>query len=140
MNVQRKEVHGWRKWFAFLRNRCPRCGQGRIFAGQFQMNDPCPVCGLIFQREEGYFLGSMYFGYMFGCLFIGGGFFLLSWLLPTWNDYAIVGVIVGVYLLLVPFVFRRSRSSWIYFDRWGCLGDVSDGAYEKAAKLNAQHD
>src|SRR5690242_14056243 len=56
-----------RRWgrtlWAILRERCPRCRTGRIFRGVFAMNDPCPDCGLLFQREEGYFLGAMYISY-----------------------------------------------------------------------------
>ena len=33
--------------WAILRERCPRCRKGRIFNRLFQMNDPCPVCGLV---------------------------------------------------------------------------------------------
>ena len=49
--------------WAIVQQRCPRCRIGRIFRGTFAMNDPCPRCGLLFQREEGYFLGAMYFSY-----------------------------------------------------------------------------
>ena len=48
---------------AIVRQRCPRCWKGRMFRGGLSMNDPCPECGLIFQREEGYFLGAMYVSY-----------------------------------------------------------------------------
>jgi hypothetical protein len=27
------------------------------------MNERCPYCGLKFEREQGYFLGAMYFSY-----------------------------------------------------------------------------
>src|SRR4051794_3870638 len=68
--------------WALLRQRCPRCHKGRMFRGTFQMNDPCPVCGLIFQREEGYFLGSMYASYVIGCAILTPLYFLLAHLLP----------------------------------------------------------
>ena len=35
-----------------------------MFRGVFAMNDPCPVCGLLFKREEGTFLGAMYVSYV----------------------------------------------------------------------------
>lgn len=31
---------------AGLRGRCPRCGQGRLFAGFLEVADGCNVCGL----------------------------------------------------------------------------------------------
>lgn len=50
-------------WIAALSRRCPRCLQGRIFCGLFQMNSKCPNCGLTFDREHGYFTGAMYVSY-----------------------------------------------------------------------------
>lgn len=39
--------------------RCPRCGKGKLFRGIFAMYDQCPVCGLDFVREEGFYTGAM---------------------------------------------------------------------------------
>src|SRR6266567_1007324 len=47
---------------AFLRAlllRCPVCGQGKLFRAPFKMNEHCSNCGLIFEREVGYFSSSM---------------------------------------------------------------------------------
>ena len=99
------------------------------------MNDPCPVCGLIFQREEGYFLGAMYVSFLIGTFAVGGGFFLVQWLFPNWNELLVLGVVIFVYFLLVPAVFRNSRTIWIHYDRWTSPGDISAGAYEKARAI-----
>ena len=115
---------------ALLRLRCPRCHSGRMFRGVFGMNDPCPHCGLIFQREEGYFLGSMYVSYLLGSLILGLGYFLGMSLLE-WNDLALLGVLLILYLPLTPLIFRYSRAIWIYVDRWVSPGDEGAGAYEK---------
>jgi uncharacterized protein (DUF983 family) len=32
--------------------RCPRCGQGRLFAGFLTLGDRCPVCGLDYARAD----------------------------------------------------------------------------------------
>src|SRR6185295_15533099 len=48
---------------AVLRQRCPRCLEGRVFRGMLAMNDACPECGLVFEREPGYFVGAMYVSY-----------------------------------------------------------------------------
>ena len=96
------------------------------------MNDPCPVCGLIFQREEGYFLGAMDVSFVLGTFMVGGGFFIVEWLFPSWNEFLVLGGVIFAYLLLVPTVFRYSRTIWIYYDRWATPGDSSAGAFEKA--------
>src|SRR5437660_1786882 len=51
-----------------LRQLCPRCREGKIFHGSLlrvfpKMRDTCAVCGLKFEREQGYFLGAMYISY-----------------------------------------------------------------------------
>lgn len=102
-----------------------------MFFGMLAMNDPCPKCGLIFQREEGYFLGAMYVSSAFSFILFGGGYFLASWLLPHWNEYAIVMLLLGAYLFLVPAIYRYSRIIWIYFDRWQAPTDTSAGSFEK---------
>ena len=84
----------WPRLIAFFRQRCPRCCRGKIFGGFFRMNDPCPVCGMVFQREEGYFLGAMYVSYLIGTVLAG----LFYWAVWTWNPEmggAACGIIDG---------------------------------------------
>jgi len=69
----RETGSAWRQLGALARLRCPRCHKGRLFHGWFGMNDPCPVCGLILQREEGYFLGAMYVSYGLSVSFLSSG-------------------------------------------------------------------
>lgn len=102
-----------------------------MFRGQFAMNDPCPKCGLLFQREEGYFLGAMYFSYLLGAALIMPAFFAAQWLLPGWNGNHLALLVWLLYLPLVPAIFRYSRALWIYCERWGRFTDSTAGAYEK---------
>src|SRR5438874_554531 len=127
----RASASAWRHLGALLRLRCPRCHKGRLFRGSFAMNDPCPVCGLIFQREEGYFLGAMYVSYLLGCVAITGLFFAAQWLLPGWGPIALFFAVMLMYVPLIPPVFRYSRVLWMYFERLGCPGDVSATSFEK---------
>jgi len=119
-----------RLW-AIARLRCPRCFRGKVFKGSFAMNDPCPVCGVIFQREEGYFLGAMYVSYVIASVFILSLYFLGEWLWPDLNSYLLVLGIAVLYLPLVPAVFRYSRVGWMHFERSACPDDLSATVYEK---------
>ena len=38
--------------------RCPRCGKGKLFRRWFTMYEQCPVCHLIYEREEGFYTGA----------------------------------------------------------------------------------
>ncbi len=102
-----------------------------MFRGPFTMNDPCPKCGLLFQREEGYFLGAMYCSYILGVAILTPTFFLLSALLPHWTGIQVAALSLVPYLPLMPAVFRYSRVLWIWFDRTVDPTELGAGAYEK---------
>jgi len=104
-----------------LRQRCPRCREGPIYRGPMlrgllAMYERCPVCGLTYEREEGYFIGAMYVSYGMA---IPPYLAIVSalWLLAGWRyEMALLGAVV-VYLPFVPMVMRLSRVVWIYIDQ-----------------------
>jgi uncharacterized protein (DUF983 family) len=108
-------------WKAILRGLCPRCRSGRIFRGSFilgfpRMHPRCPVCGLNYNREPGYFLGAMYISYGFGAALMVA-FFLLFWKFTSWKFSTLM---VASFLALLPFapsLTLFSRVLWIYIDR-----------------------
>ena len=96
--------------------RCPRCGQGRVFASTWAMHRACPVCGLVFEREPGYFTGAMYFSYALGLPIVALGTLLAWLLLPGWPLIRLVALAWLFFLPLVPAVFRASRVLFLHFD------------------------
>jgi uncharacterized protein (DUF983 family) len=102
-----------------------------MFRGSVTMNDPCPVCGLIFQREEGYFLGAMYCSYVISSVILGVFYFIAAPFLPDMNGALLMLILMIPFLPLLPAVFRYSRVLWVYVERAGSPGDESAGAYEK---------
>jgi hypothetical protein len=102
-----------------------------MFRSSLVMNDPCPVCGLVFRREEGYFLGAMYCSYLIATVLLTTFYFVLAALLPGWSSITVSLIALLLYLPLVPMVFRYSRVLWIYFDRAGDPYSVNAGPYEK---------
>lgn len=103
---------------AALRQRCPKCRQGPIFNSRVRMNDCCPVCGIRFEREPGYFLGAMYFSYALSIPILGLLILVGHLLLPNWRIELIIGLAAVAYIPFMPLVFRYSRVLWIYFERW----------------------
>ena len=106
------------KWWAMLCMRCPRCCQGKIYAHGMNMNPRCPHCDLLFDREPGYFLGSMYISYGLASVILLVGLYTGNWLFPAIN-LGLMVLICGVcFIPFVPVVTRYARVIWIFFDRW----------------------
>jgi uncharacterized protein (DUF983 family) len=120
MNVEPKRADPTplRPLAALVRARCPRCRSGRIFGPLFAMNERCPVCGLVFQAEPGYF--SAAWGISF---FIGFPVVLIltmalaSLVLPDWPLPLVVIPAVLLYSLFVPLVWICSRVLLIHVDK-----------------------
>lgn len=111
---------------AILRQKCPRCRVGGIFNGLTATNRACPHCGLVFEREPGYFIGAMYFSYALAVALLGAFYLVVSLLLPDWNTNLQALIALLAYLPFVPAVFRYSRTLWMYFDRHFWPGELSE--------------
>jgi len=105
-------------WVAMLRQRCPRCRQGKVFRTATRMHDSCPVCGLLFEREPGYFLGAMYVSYGMSAFFLGLGMLAVHLLFPELDLSWAVLIATALYLPFVAPVFRYSRVIWLHWDHW----------------------
>ena len=53
----RRILSGWRLIARAMALRCPKCGLGPIFDSRFRMRISCPVCGVVFWKNEGEWLG-----------------------------------------------------------------------------------
>jgi hypothetical protein len=80
------------------------------------MFDHCPVCGLQFEREQGYFLGAMYVSYLISIPPVALLILLVWKITGHLSDIAIVAAFVA-YLPLVPLVARFARVVWMYIDQ-----------------------
>jgi uncharacterized protein (DUF983 family) len=100
-----------------LTRRCPACGSAGIFRSYFALEPQCPGCGLLFEREEGYFLGAMMVNLAVSELIFALGLaalVLATWPNPPWKVIwiaAVVGMAVAP-LLFYPF----SKTLWIALD------------------------
>jgi len=104
-----------RRWAAIVTLRCPRCLEGRVWRGFLSMNVACPACGLVFEREPGYFTGAMVVSYGLAVPVLGA---MVIGLMTLGGLDAVPALVIGdiVYLVLVPFIFRYSRVLWLHFD------------------------
>jgi uncharacterized protein (DUF983 family) len=95
-----------------LRNRCPNCGGSTLFreGTWFEVNKACSDCGLQFERDEGFFIGSMSLNY---------GVTLVCFLTPIMilAYHGVIGttaaiVLAGIGSIAFPVMFYRSSRSW----------------------------
>lgn len=100
---------------ALLQFRCSHCLQGKVFNSLWHTNEFCPVCGIQFEREHGYFLMSIFMGYIWS-FFAILPFMLSMLLIGGFPIYLYVVVAIAVLLLLSPLIFRLSRVSWLHID------------------------
>jgi len=105
----------WQTLSRGMRLRCPRCGDGSLFRGLFSMHSQCPKCALIFEREEGYFVGAIYINYAATTLIAIPGFLTLDYL--TTMSLSQQLLLWGIFTVLFPLAFfRYSRSLWLSVD------------------------
>jgi uncharacterized protein (DUF983 family) len=100
---------------ALLTQRCPRCLQGAVFAGPFRMHARCPMCGLVFAREQGYFTGAMYLSYGLALIVTAPVWLIMVWLERSLGEVLLV---IGPLLLVgSPWLFRYARVLWLHLDQ-----------------------
>jgi len=87
-----------------------------IFRGWPKMHSRCPVCGLLLDREPGYFLGAMYISYIVG-LGIVAVLSVAVWAFTAWGLTKDVIVALILFLPLAPVITLFSRVLWIYLDQ-----------------------
>jgi uncharacterized protein (DUF983 family) len=97
--------------------RCPRCGGTRLFRGWFAMAPGCPLCGLRFERAQGYFVGAIYINYAVTSVIAIAGYLLL-WRytgLSTTQQLVLWGAFGVVFPI---WFFRYSRGLWLALEYW----------------------
>ncbi|GAC1310064.1 MAG: hypothetical protein NVSMB24_26590 [Mucilaginibacter sp.] len=102
-------------WPAIVQAKCPRCRVGKIYAhpmysfsGQGIYKN-CPHCGMLYEREPGYFYSAMYVSYAFivaELVTLGVGTSILT---GSSNPWLYCGVMLSVVAVLAPFNYRYSR-------------------------------
>jgi uncharacterized protein (DUF983 family) len=110
-----RRSNGFKHLTAIVQQRCPRCLQGQVFATLFQMPEQCPLCGLSFEREPGYFTGAMYLSYGMALIATAPVWLMMAWLGRSLGEVLLV---IGPLLLVgSPWLFRYARVLWLHLDQ-----------------------
>jgi len=70
---------------------------------------------VLYEREHGFYLNSMFIGYTLGFLLILPSAFYLFWINSSVTFFSIAIIIETV--LLWPLIFRYSRVIWMHMDQ-----------------------
>jgi hypothetical protein len=86
----------------------------------------CPECGEKFSREEGYFLGSIYFNYGLTALIVA-----IAYPICLFQELVEENVLLGISLafcIVFPMIFFPfARALWLGFDEFCDPRDKSNG-------------
>ncbi|MCA9092401.1 MAG: DUF983 domain-containing protein [Planctomycetaceae bacterium] len=98
-----------------LRLDCPRCGEERMFQGLFYMKPVCGHCGLKYEREPGYFLGSIYVNYgvtavLSAVMYITGRFRI------GLSNQLLLPILLTFCIVFPVLIFRYARAWWLAMD------------------------
>lgn len=108
--------------YSTTHNKCARCHQGQVFENNnpysfkngLTMKESCSECNLKYEREPGFFYGSLYVSYalMSGTFII---WFLADLLWLHMDAVKLTAIVVSTMLVLFPVIFRSARIIWLNF-------------------------
>jgi len=93
--------------------RCPHCRRTNVMRNPYVAHETCAECGLVFQRDEGDFWGTVVLSYgLAGLVGLGTAAIIVRLGMTDWEAVAYIaaGAAVASILLFFPFV----KSLWIY--------------------------
>ncbi|QQS96967.1 DUF983 domain-containing protein [Sphingobacterium spiritivorum] len=109
------------KFSALTHSKCPRCRVGKVFEGKAygfrkqKMNEFCPVCGVKFEVEPGYFYAAMYVSYAFSVAQIVSLAVATYIITRSESAWLYLGVLFFTTLIFAPFNFRYSRLVLLHY-------------------------
>lgn len=78
------------------------------------MHKSCPVCHAQYEREQGYFMNSIFVGYVISFVLVIPVILLLANFRPSPVQFTL-GIAVA-YAFIAPITFRYARVIWMHMD------------------------
>lgn len=98
-----------------LRLKCPNCGLGSLYRSPFKMETQCRYCDLIYEREQGYFIGAIYINVIVTETSLLLTLLLYGLLTGSFTERILFALLVLA--IIVPLLFyHHSKSLWLAFD------------------------
>ena len=90
-----------------LKLQCPVCGRSSLIQRPFNIKHRCDVCGALFKREEGFFVGAIMANVVATEVFILGTYFVL--LMARFSDQALLTIL---FVMAVGFPLAFYQHAW----------------------------
>ena len=98
-----------------LKLQCPVCGRASIVARPFNLKARCDACGVIFKREEGFFVGAIMANVVATEVFIIV-IYLVSIILTNLNEGLMLTVLFVVAVGFPLAFYHHAWSLWLAMD------------------------
>jgi uncharacterized protein (DUF983 family) len=113
----------WRTYLVrVLARRCPRCGEGRLFATRFRLASSCEHCGLVYRREQGGMTGQMYLSAAVTEI-VAAVLVLLVFYLTDWGTALSLGILLPVVLVFSYWFLPHSMALWVAVEYMTDIGN-----------------
>ena len=97
-----------------LKLRCPVCGNASIVRRPFNLKHHCDACGVIFKREEGFFVGAIMANVVATEVLVLLTYF--ACLLWGLNDRAMLTILFAIGVAFPIVFYHHSWSLWLAMD------------------------
>jgi len=95
-----------------LRDRCPQCGEGALFARWARLRERCDVCGLVYRREQGAMIGSMYLAAI-ATEIVAAVICVVLFVATSWSAPVALSVGIAIHLAFAFWFLPRSMAIWV---------------------------
>ena len=96
-------------------NLCPNCSQGKVFKGFLKLNQKCPSCGFLLEKEEGYYIGAMIAAY-FISFFTAVPVFLVGYFVYEVDVVTLIAICTVEMIVLGPLFYRFATLLWLWIE------------------------
>lgn len=108
-----------------LTGHCPQCGTGELFVRWGKLRERCDDCGLVYRRESGSMIGSMYLSAI-ATEIVAAAISLTLFFATSWTLTTALAVGLAIHFAFAAWFFPRSMSIWVAVEY---ATDVSNGEW-----------
>lgn len=108
--------------YSIFNNKCPQCHEGEFLISSAydiknagKINEHCSHCGLKYEKEPGFFYGSMYVSYALQVAIFVTLWTSFNLFFPNLSTGWQLTTILSASILLSPYIYALSKIVWINF-------------------------